>query len=71
VTINVRGVTINSNGVGLNAKGTNATLRFGGSTIINNTIGTKNTGTMTTYGNNQMNDNGAASGTAPTSSPLT
>ena len=64
--INLNHDVINGNGVGMNAKGASTTIRFGNSTITNNTIEYKNTGTMTTYGTNNRSDNGPGTGTAPT-----
>jgi hypothetical protein len=63
--INVNHVQISNNGVGLNSKNGSSTIRFGNSTVTNNAIEFKNTGTMTTYGTNQRHDNGAGTGTAP------
>jgi hypothetical protein len=68
VNVNVDRMVISNNGVGLNAKGASSTVRFGNSIIQGNAVEYKNTGTMTTYGTNQRDGNGAGTGTPPTTS---
>jgi hypothetical protein len=70
VVVSIDHSTVSQNNVGLNANGAGATVRFGSSTVTGNATAFKNTGVLTTYGNNQINDN-AAVGVAPgTGSPL-
>ncbi len=63
----LRGVTASNNGTGVVA-GTNATVRVGYSTISGNTTATVATGTLSSYGNNQINNN--TTDTVPTVIPL-
>jgi hypothetical protein len=58
------------NNVGLNARAAGAVIRFGSSAVSGNAEAIKfsNGGTVSTYGDNQMNDN-TSIGTPPTSSP--
>ncbi len=64
--ININRTVIGGNNVGLNSKGAQSIIRFGNSTLTGNAIEYKNTGTMSSYGTNQRNENGAGTGTAPT-----
>jgi hypothetical protein len=66
--VNVNRSVINGNGVGFNVKNTGAVGRIGNSTITGNTNGFKNTGTLTTYGTNQI-DNPATLATPVLSGP--
>ena len=65
VTIIIDGSTITSNNVGINSNGQMATLRIGTSKLTGNVTGYKqvNNSTMTSYGNNQISDNGTNTGT--------
>ena len=65
-TINVNHVVVSNNGVGFNSKNAGSNVLFGNSVVTGNAVEYKNTGAMTTYGNNQRNNNGAGTGTAPT-----
>jgi hypothetical protein len=68
VNVNVNRSVINGNGVGFNVKNTGAIGRIGNSTITNNANGFKNTGVLTTYGTNQI-DNPTSTATPTPSSP--
>ena len=68
VNVNVNRSVINGNGVGFNVKNAGAVGRIGNSTITNNANGFKNTGTLTTYGTNQI-DNPMSTATPVLSGP--
>jgi hypothetical protein len=70
VVVSVDHSTVSQNNVGLNSNTAGAIIRFGSSTVTGNATAFKNTGVLTTYGNNQIYDNTAV-GVAPgTGSPL-
>ena len=61
-TVMVTRSTITNNGNGLNANGNAAIMRFGSSVISGNTgapVLISNSATLTSYGNNQVDDNGS------------
>jgi hypothetical protein len=66
VTVSIDHSTVSGNNVGINANGfSNATLRIGNSQLFENTTGFKQAGAsvMTSFGNNNISDNGAGTGT--------
>ena len=58
-TVIIMKTTVANNGTGLNANGVGATLRIGSSIVAGNSTGDaiQNGATMTSYGNNQINNN--------------
>src|SRR5579862_3272869 len=66
VTVSVDHSQVSGNNVGINANGfSNAILRIGNSQLFENTTGFKQVGAsvMTSFGNNNVSDNGAGTGT--------
>ena len=63
----LRAINSSNNGTGL-VSGTNGTIRFGYSTITGNNLATNATGTLVSYGNNQINGN--TTDTTPALIPL-
>src|SRR5579862_6945620 len=66
VTVSVDHSQVSGNNVGINANGfSNAILRIGNSQLFENTTGFKQVGAsvMTSFGNNNISDNGAGTGT--------
>jgi hypothetical protein len=66
VTVSIDHSQVSGNNVGINANGfTNATLRIGNSQLFENATGFKQVGAsvMTSFGNNNISDNGAGTGT--------
>ena len=67
-TVTIMNSVSANNGTGLNANGAAAFMRIGGSTVSGNATGIKigNSATMSSYSNNQINDNTLAGPTIPT-----
>jgi hypothetical protein len=67
-TVTIMNSVSANNGAGLNANGAAAVMRIGGSTVSGNATGIKisNGATMSSYSNNQINDNTVAGPTIPT-----
>jgi hypothetical protein len=68
----VNNTTVANNGTGLNANGANAILRVGNSVVFGNTTGVNiaNSAVMTSYNNNQIDDNPTPGPTIPLTNPL-